>query len=144
MKKIFFLGLAMLVTISAYAQNTRSPLEGAWQMAYGTWLKPPVAFPDQVKGGQLKIWSERYYTCVGHFERDTVIWNNYVGGRYLLNGSRYEEELTYFPNKSMIGQKSRILIEIRNDTLIQKWPVDENWNLAKSFRIEKYIRLDNK
>jgi hypothetical protein len=32
-------------------------------------------------------------------------------------------------------------MEIDNDTLIQKWPVDENWNLGDKYNIEKYIRL---
>jgi hypothetical protein len=31
--------------------------------------------------------------------------------------------------------------EVENDTLIQKWPADENWKLAGKYSIEKYIRL---
>jgi hypothetical protein len=34
-----------------------------------------------------------------------------------------------------------MLMELKNDTLIQKWPVDENWNLQENYKIEKYVRI---
>ena len=144
MKKILLLSLTILLTIGTYAQQKKSPLEGAWQMVYGTFSNTPFTFPAQVKGSQIKMWSKEYFTVVGHYEMGTNVSENYVGGKYKLDGNRYEEELMYFTKDLSIGQKVRLLLEIRNDTLIQKWPVDENWNLAKACRIEKYVRLDNK
>jgi hypothetical protein len=41
----------------------------------------------------------------------------------------------------IMNRKNRMIQEIKNDTLIQKWPVDENWKLAEKYSIEKYIRL---
>jgi len=34
-----------------------------------------------------------------------------------------------------------MLMEINIDTIIQKWPVDENWKLADKYSVEKYVRL---
>jgi hypothetical protein len=141
MKKFIFLGLIILLTIGSYTQEKKSPIEGAWQMVYGTFANSPFTFPAQVKGSQMKMWSSGYFSVVGHYEMGTIVSENYVGGKYKLDGNKYEEELVYFPEKSSIGQKVRLLLEIRNDTLIQKWPADENWKLAEQYRIEKYVRL---
>jgi hypothetical protein len=69
--------------------------------------------------------------------------DGYGGGPYKLNGNRYEENIQFFSVQSVIGQTVKMLLEIRNDTLIQTWPLLENGQIDKSnFRQEKYIRLD--
>jgi hypothetical protein len=68
-------------------------------------------------------------------------WENYGGGKYKLEGNRFEEEAMFHADTSYIGKKLRLILEIHNDTLIQKWPADENWNIVKIYSIEKYIRL---
>jgi len=69
--------------------------------------------------------------------------HNYGWGTYKLSdGTHYEESIikhNSFPE--IEGTTIKMLIEIKNDTLIQRWPVDENWNLQKKYMIEKYIRL---
>jgi len=69
-----------------------------------------------------------------------LTYDNYGGGTFTLEGDRYEENLLY-AGKSIFSRKIRMLMEVRNDTLIQKWPADENWKLAEKYSIEKYIRL---
>jgi hypothetical protein len=141
MKRIIFLGLTVLFTIQGTSQEKKLPLEGAWEMVYSSYGAFVMIPGPQTKGSQIKIWSKEYFLFVGHTEMGTNIEENYGGGTYKLNGNRYEENLLYFPNKSQVGQTVRLLLEIRNDTLIQKWPADENWDLAKQYRTEKYVRL---
>ena len=75
---------------------------------------------------------------------DTVTLNNYGWGIFKLSeGNKYEESITYHHlSESSIGTTIKMLIEVRNDTLIQRWPTDENWKLAEKYSTEKYIRLE--
>jgi hypothetical protein len=66
--------------------------------------------------------------------------DNYGGGTYTFQGDRYQENVLY-AGKMIMNRKNKMIQEIKNDTLIQKWPVDENWKLAEKYSIEKYIRL---
>jgi hypothetical protein len=66
--------------------------------------------------------------------------DNYGGGTYTLKGDRYEENVLY-AGKAIMNRKVKMIQEIKNDTLIQKWPADENWKLGEKYSIEKYIRL---
>ena len=74
---------------------------------------------------------------------DTVTYNNYGWGTYkLTEGNKYEESIIYHHmDESSIGTNIKMLIEVRNDTLIQKWPVNDNWQLAVTYNEEKYVRL---
>jgi hypothetical protein len=97
-------------------------------------------FPGNMAIYHIKIFSKEDITFVGHYNLDTLTHDNYGGGTYRLQGDRYEENLLY-AGKSIFNRKTRMLMEVRNDTLIQKWPTDENWKLAEKYNIEKYIRL---
>jgi hypothetical protein len=141
MKKIIFLSLIFLLIIVSCSQEKKSPIEGAWQMIYGNWQSVDTTFPAQIKGSQIKILSKEYFAFVGHFELDTIISENYGGGTYKLEGDRFEEGVIYHASKASIGKKVKLLVEIRNDTLIQRWPADENWKLAEKYSTEKYVRL---
>jgi hypothetical protein len=87
------------------------------------------------------MFSKDYFTFVGHLALDTMTQENYGGGTYTLDGEKYVEDVIYHSGKSYIGTKVRILMEIRHDTLIQRWPVDENWKLAEKYSTEKYVRV---
>ena len=64
------------------------------------------------------------------------IMNNYGSGTYKLDGNRYEENLTY-PNPDTV----KLLLEIKNDTITQTWPVDDNGQIIKSnYYIQKLTR----
>ncbi len=62
--------------------------------------------------------------------------DKFGAGTYTLNGNRCEQTTLYHNNKSKIGTKIKVLTEIRNDTLIQIYPADENWKLP-NFTIPK-------
>lgn len=134
--------IVISVFLLACSQEKKSPIEGAWQMVYGQWQTVPAVFPDQVKGGQIKMFSREHWAFVGQFQLDTMVQNNYGGGTYKLLGNQYEEQVVYHVDSTSISHTVRLLIEFSNDTLIQKWPADENWNLSEKFNIEKYVRLN--
>jgi len=141
MKRTIFLSLIISLIIGGCVQEKRTPIEGAWQMVYASYLSRTETFPAQIKGGQIKTWNDGHYTFVGHFELDTMAMDNYGAGTYKLEGGGFETKRIYARTKDRIGTSERFLWEIRNDTLIQRQPADENWKLPEKFTTEKYIRL---
>ena len=140
MKRTIFLGLIILLIIGSCAQEKKSPIEGCWKLVYANWPSVNVIFPSLIKGGQVKMFSKDYCVFVGHFEMDTVA-NRFGGGTYKYEGNKFEFNRQYHVTESLVGTTSRWLTEIRNDTLIQRGPVDENWKLLEKYSTEKYIRL---
>jgi hypothetical protein len=140
MKKIIFLSLIIALIIGSCTQEKKSPIEGNWQMVYAKYANG-LTFPADVKGGQIKIWSNGYFAFIGHLEWDTIKYDNYGAGTYKFEGNRCEVTRLYHSDKSLVGQTNRWLIEIRNDTLIQKQPANENWELQEKFGTEIYVRL---
>jgi hypothetical protein len=129
MKKLIFFGLIIFMTIGSYAQGKKYPLEG------------DTSLQAMIKNGQIKTFSKKYFTFVGHFEQGTSIYESYGGGTYTLNGDRYEESIIYQNDKSLINKKFKALDEIRNDTLIHRYNTDDSWKLRKGYFTEKYVRL---
>jgi hypothetical protein len=87
-----------------------------------------ATYPDQIKGSDIKIWTKNYFISVGRFQIDTTVYNAYVGGKYTLDGNKYVEEIIYHADKDYVGRKVRLLLEIKNDTLIQKYSADEKFS----------------
>jgi hypothetical protein len=143
MKKIIFLGLLISMIIVSCTKERKAPVEGAWKMVYANWNLTTTVnyqFPGNLNISQIKMLSKEYFTWVGQYKLDTAITYNYGTGSYKLEGNKFEENVL-FRNGSATGGRVRILLEIRNDTLIQKWPADENWKLAENYSSEKYVRL---
>ena len=138
---ILFLGIS-------FGCNTmeQSPIVGTWQLDYSKSIAGDTLFfeaPGTVGVDQIKMWSENYFIFVGHYELDTSILDSGGGGTYTLEGNRYEEFIKYYTSGNAVGATVKMLLEIRNDTLIQTWPVDENGEVdSANYRIERYIRLD--
>jgi hypothetical protein len=140
MKKLIFFGLIIFMTIGSYAQGKKYPLEGTWKLvAFDKSID--TSLQDMIKNGQIKTFSKKYFTFVGHFEQGTSIYESYGGGTYTLNGDRYEESIIYQNDKSLINKKFKALDEIRNDTLIHRYNTDDSWKLRKGYFTEKYVRL---
>ncbi|GEM_PF-4043159 len=137
-------GIGHIINKSGNYNN--SPVEGIWKLTYGKWYnwKPDdtltYQFPGNMDIYHIKIFSNSTFTFIGHYRIDTLTLDNYGGGTYTLKGDRYEENLLY-AGKKIYNKKIKMLSEVRKDTLIQKWPADENWNLVEKYSIEKYIRL---
>lgn len=140
MKKVIFLSLIILLIIgSCTQQEVKSPLEGAWklisfQQMHGDTIIAQLG--KEFTGSEMKIWSGNYFTFIGQYKADTTVNDNYGGGTYKLDGNRYEENLIY-PNPNTV----KLLLEIKNDTITQTWPVDENGQIIKSnYYIQKLTR----
>jgi hypothetical protein len=100
-------------------------------------------FPGSGAGSDIKMWTANHFPAVGQFQVDTTLMDPGVDGTYKLEGNKYEENIIYHTFKNNVGQKVKMILELRNDTLIQTFPVDDNGQIDKSnYSIEKYIRLD--
>ena len=141
MKKVVFLSLIFALIAESCTQEKKSSIEGSWKAVYGKWIAYEETFPVEIRGEQIKMFSENHYIFVGKFVLDTLIVNNYGYGTYKLDGNKFEEVVRLHANESRIGKTIRILIEVKNDTLTQYWPADENWNLPQEYSVEKYVRM---
>jgi len=146
MKKILKLSLIALFAMMSCNKDEKSKIEGAWQLVYANWKMSDTLvyeFPVNMTGSCIKIWSKGHYAIVGKLKKDTAVINDYSGGKYKLEGNNYEEDILYHVFQNSVGQKSKSLLEFRNDTLIQTWPVNEKGEVDKNnYNIEKYVRLD--
>lgn len=146
MKKVIFFSLVIALLTGGCTQEKKSPNEGIWKLTYGKWYEWNPGdtliyqFPGNIDIFHVKIFSKKNFTFVGHFRLDSIIYDNYGGGTFTVNGNRYDENVLY-AGKSILNRKIRMIQEIISDTLIQKWPADENGKLADKCSIEKYIRL---
>lgn len=125
-------------------------IQGAWK-----WVSFEYMVGDTIKWSKtalspensgIKMWSDDYFIAVYRIESDTAFKYSYSGGTYKLDKNKYEETIIYHDminQPELVGTKEMMLLQIRNDTLIQTYPVDENGELLKHYTIiEKFIRLD--
>jgi hypothetical protein len=142
---ILFYSMISVIILGCAPQKS-SPVQGAWKLVYATWVRGDTLigeFPGKWTGSDIKMWSKDYFVFVGRYKSDTTFTDSYGGGRYKLEGNRYEENIQFHTWTSAVGSTVKMLLEIRNDTLIQTWPLRDNGQIDKSnFRQEKYIRLD--
>jgi hypothetical protein len=144
MKRVIFLSLIIAMIIGSCTQEKKSPIEGAWKLVYAKNRSMEETFPAQVSGEEIKTFTKGHFTFVGQFKlpSDTVFQPNYGWGTYTLEGNKFIEDVKLHAEKSSIGKAKKMIMEIRNDTLIQRWPTDENYNLLEKYNTYKYIRLD--
>jgi hypothetical protein len=133
--------LIILFIAGSCGPKEKPPVEGTWKLVYGKWIGHNETFPDQVEGGSIKFWSKDHFAFAGQLVLDTLVINSLGGGTYKLVGDRYEEQVLYSSVETSIGVMHRIFLEIRNDTLTQKWPADGNWELPEEYNFEKYVRV---
>jgi hypothetical protein len=146
MKKIMLFCVMILGVIFGCTQQKSNPIEGAWQVV--SWQN--IAGDSLVWelgvdyiGTEMKIWSKNHFAFAGRYQRDTTFIDNCGGGIYKLHGTHAEENILYFPDQSVVGTTIKLLYELKNDTLIQTWPADENWQVVKSrYNVQKLIRLE--
>ncbi|HQM68983.1 MAG TPA: hypothetical protein PK521_06720 [Bacteroidales bacterium] len=148
MKRVVFIGFIISLLIGSCAQQeVKSPNEGAWKVVH--WIRVTAdtlqwEFPANFTGSEMKVWSKNHFAFSGRYKMDTVFIDNCGGGSYKLEGTHYEESYLYFLNaQSLVGTSQRLLLEVKNDTLIQTWPVNENWQVDRSnYNIQKLIKLE--
>jgi hypothetical protein len=147
MKRIIFSGLVISIIIgSCSKQEFKSPNEGAWKVV--SWQhykdgKPDWQLPGNITGSEIKIASGSYFLWSGRYRIDTTFMDNYGGGTFKLDGNRLEESILYSTDQGMVGTKIKLLWALKNDTVIQQWPCDENWLLDKNtYNIQKLVRAE--
>ena len=141
MKKTVLLILIFPFIIGSCTKDESHPFEGVWKLIYYT--NGEISYPGEITGSGAKVWTKGGFAFVGEYQIDTVTIDNYGWGTYKISEStRYEESIIFHHSApSLNGQTLKMHLELRNDTLIQSWPVDEDWNLEEDHRIEKYVRL---
>jgi len=146
MKKLFFLNLIIAFMIGSCIQQESKFPQGAWDLIQGDAVYGGDSVvnltPDLYNGRDVKIWSEHNYNYVGRFKHDTSFLEHYGGGTYTINGNRYEENIIWDYKKDAVGVKVKMLLELRNDTLFQIFPVDEKGEPNQDFHyVQRYVRL---
>jgi hypothetical protein len=145
MKRVVFFGLIIWLITAACSKQDNKFLQGAWKMVQMQRIdggKVTNYFSDRYTVNQTKMWSENHFIFVGKYEIDTATTYRYGVGTYTLNGNLYVEDIKYHFVKSYEGQKNRIWLELRNDTLLHIFPVDEKGkpNQVRHW-VEKYVRI---
>jgi hypothetical protein len=139
MKRIIFLSLIISLIIG-------SP-QGAWKNVSFQGVSKDSLGKIVTKNYNVtfvKMWSEKNFSFIGQWKQDTIIKDFYGGGSYMLEGNRYEEYVVYHFSKpgSIMNYVLKGLLELRNDTLIQTAPVDDNGKvIEKNYSVEKYVRV---
>lgn len=146
MKKIYVLLIVAVITLGGSTPQKSPTIEGAWKLVSvksvdGTSI---AVFPGDWSGSQMKMWSKDHFAFVGYYKnnKDTIIYDSYGGGTYTLKGNRYDETILYHTDKKIVGQTIKMVIEIKNDSLFQTWPVDNNGKInPTSYTVEKYVKF---
>ena len=120
-------------------------MEGAWKLVNEyevTGDDSAILFPGISKGSEIKMWSGDRWALVGVFMQDSTMTDNFGGGRFTLEGTNYQEIVEYHSAPEYLGQTVKLFLEIKNDTLTQIWPVDDQGEIIKShYYIEKWVRM---
>jgi hypothetical protein len=142
-KLLCFLMIAF--TISACSEKKSLSIEGAWKLVHSqtfTGDSSVVDFPGIVEKNTTKIWSGNQWMFVGRNKADTTALDVYGNGTFKLEGNRYEENISILFYKPWEGKTIKMTLEIKNDTLIQTYPVDDQGEMDKNeATVEKYVRI---
>lgn len=99
-------------------------------------------FSDKYVVSQTKLWYKDHFIFVGRYTVDTAITYRYGVGTWTLNGNIYDEDIKYHFDKSLEGRKNKLWLEIKNDTLLHIWPVNELGEPNPVHWVERYVRLE--
>jgi opacity protein-like surface antigen len=145
MRKTVLLTIVVSLIAVSCSQAKKSPIAGAWKLAYEfekSGDKVTIIYPGINTGSEIKMWSDHNFIFVGRFKEDSTFTDSFGGGTYSLNGNRYEENVEYHSSSDYLGKKVKLLLELRGDTIIQTWPVDDNGQItASKYYTEKWARL---
>lgn len=146
MKKIILLSMIIALIIGSCADSTKKSLQGSWQMVQMQRVdgkKVTNYFSDRYKISQIKMWSKNHFMFIGKYEIDTTVAYRYGTGTFTLDGNIYVEDILYHFSKDYEGKKNKICLQIRNDTLLHVFPVnDQGQPSQETYWIEKYKRIE--
>lgn len=145
MKKIPMFCLMIPLLLGSCTREKVSHLEGAWKLAFEYEVSGDQAtqlYPGASRGTEIKMWAGDRWSLVGVYIEDSTVTDNYGGGKFTLEGNNYQEIVEYHSATEYLGQTVKLHLEIKNDTLTQIWPVDEQGESLKSHHyMEKWVRL---
>jgi len=145
MIRILFCCLIITLGFGSCSQKKSLNIEGAWKLVQLQTIKGDSAvidFPGKSDMDIIKIWSGNHFMSVGRVKTDTTVWDLYGSGTFKRDGNKYEENVKVLFYKDWEGKTIKMLLEIKNDTLTQTFPVDENGKMEKEYaNIEKYVRI---
>ena len=145
MKKNILICLIIPILIGSCTQEKVTLIEGAWKLAYEYEISgdnTTLLFPGTSKGSEIKMWSGDRWALVGVFFQDSTLTDNFGGGKFTLEGTNYQEIVQYHSAKEYLGQTVKLFLEVKNDTLTQIWPVDDEGEIIKShYHMEKWVRM---
>ena len=145
MKTILLCCLIITLGFCSCSQKKILNVEGAWKMVQYQTIKGDSVFnefPGKSVMDCSKIWSGGHFMCVGRSKTDTTVSDMYGVGTYTLEGHKYVETVNILFYKPWEGKTIKMLLDIRNDTLFQTYPVDDNGQMNKDWAwIEKYVRI---
>ena len=146
MKRSLLLCLLIPLFFGSCTQEKASPMEGAWKLAYDYEVsgdQSTLLFPGISKGSEIKMWTGDRWALVGVFFEDSMFTDNFGGGKFTLEGTNYQEIVEYHSAREYLGQTVKLYLEIKNDTLTQYWPVDEQGVPDKNHHyMEKWVRFE--
>jgi hypothetical protein len=144
MKNAILLCLFILLMTAACAKQDSNSPQGGWQMVQMQMNdkgKLTNYFSDRYVVNQTKMWDGNHFIFVGKYQVDTAITYRYGVGTWTLNGNIYEEDILYHFDKTYEGRKNKIWLEIKNDTLLHIFPVNDQGVPASTHWIERYVKL---
>jgi len=94
-------------------------------------------------GQQLKSWSKTSFLFAGKSIDNNGASYSFGNGKYTLDGNHYTEDINVHVSPNYEGMKLKLHLELKNDTLIQIFPVRYDWSYDKNnCWIEKFVRVD--
>lgn len=126
---IFKIVLVLIMVVSTLTgcntKQTDTPIIGTWELISATTTEKDTTFSTlDPKHKMIKIINATHFAFLNHaivLGKDSAA-NAFTagGGKYTLVDSVYTEYLDYFIDKEWENNKFSFIVEIRNDTLIQK------------------------
>lgn len=145
MKKLIIVSLIILAALAECTRRGTTVPEGTWKMVQMQMIegsKVTNYFSDRYNVSQIKTWSGNHFMFVGRYQVDTTTSYRFGVGTFTLKGNLYTEDILYHFDKSYEGRKNMIWLEIKNDTLLHVFPVNDAGEPNKNRHwVEKYVRL---
>ena len=136
---------ALLLFVGCTTQQKKDHIEGVWKMVSAHWYNETLdlKYPQDMEGGQIKSWQDGYVILAGTIKIDGMEETaSYMAASYTLDGNNYQENVIYHDWTVPEGKIIKMILEVHGDTLIQKFPADDNWNLGEKYMYEKYVRVE--
>jgi hypothetical protein len=145
MRQLIFCLLLSIFSIGAYSQKQDLNLQGAWKLVVVQEIengKIVTYFPGREKTEQINVWAGNQIFFVGQTKTSKTTKEDYGIGTFKLNGNNLEETLSGSSYKEAINKKLRFRVEMKGDTLVQTFFLNENFEpYEETQHIEKYLKI---